>query len=46
MREMTTVYLDDEHIKYFKKHPKINKSELVRVLLDQYLKIDRKQKND
>lgn len=42
MREMTTVYLDDEHIKYFKKHPKINRSELIRHLLDAHLKIDRK----
>jgi predicted CopG family antitoxin len=38
MRVMTTIYLDDEQYKWFKKHKKVSASELIRNLLKNYIK--------
>jgi hypothetical protein len=40
MRQMTTVYLDDKHYKYFKKHKNVEKSDTVRKALDSYLHLE------
>lgn len=44
MRIMTTIYLNDEHIKHFKDNTDDSMSHVIRKLLDRYIESERKRK--
>lgn len=39
MNKMTTVYLTEKQIKWFKEHPEISRSEVIRQALDNYIRV-------